>query len=147
MSSFSTSLLRSIRDSIGRFLAIAAIVALGCGFYGGLRMTGPDMRIAADRFYDGTHLYDIRLLSTLGYSNSQIGELKAVEGIAAVMPSKSTDVMGQINEEQYAMRISTLPLQSLNGSTCDDGCNVESADPDYLNRLILAEGRWPQRAG
>ncbi len=139
--------MRSIRDSLGRFLAIAAIVALGCGFYGGLRMTGPDMRIAADRFYDGTHLYDIRLLSTLGYSDSQIGEVKAVEGVAAVMPSKSTDVMGQINEEQYAMRISTLPIKALNESTCEDGCNVESSDASYLNRLILAKGRWPQRSG
>lgn len=147
MDAFKTSLVRSIRDSLGRFLAIAAIVALGCGFYGGLRMTGPDMRIAADRFYDGTHLYDIRLLSTLGYSDSQIGEVKAVEGVAAVMPSKSTDVMGQINEEQYAMRISTLPIKALNESTCEDGCNVESSDASYLNRLILAKGRWPQRSG
>lgn len=147
MSVFSTSLLRSIRQSLGRFLAIAAIVALGCGFYGGLRMTGPDMRIAADRFYDGTHLYDIRLLSTLGYSNSQIGEVEAVDGISAVMPSKSTDVMGEINGEQYAMRISTLPLTPLNASTCEDGCNVESPDPNYLNRLVLETGRWPQKEG
>lgn len=147
MHAFSTSLFRTIRESLGRFIAIAAIVALGCGFYGGLRMTGPDMRISADRFYDGTHLYDIRLLSTLGYSDSQIGEVAAVDGVAAVMPAKSTDAMAQINEEQYALRISTLPLDSLNASLCEDGCNVESTDANYLNRLVLAEGRWPMTAG
>ncbi len=147
MGAFRTSLLRSIRNSLGRFLAIAAIVALGCGFYGGLRMTGPDMRIAADRFYDGTNLYDIRLLSTLGYSDSQIGEVEQVEGVEAVMASKSTDVMGQINEEQYAVRIATIPLQSLASSTCEDGCNVASDDDGYLNRLILEKGRWPQKKG
>ncbi|MBQ9069288.1 MAG: FtsX-like permease family protein [Eggerthellaceae bacterium] len=147
MSAFSKSLLRSVRESLGRFLAIAAIVALGCGFYGGLRMTGPDMRSAADRFYDGTHLYDIRLLSTLGYSDSQIGEVSSVEGVENVMPSKSTDVMGDINGEQYAMRVSSLPMDSVRESTCEDGCDVESSDPSYLNRLVLVQGRWPEKAG
>ena len=110
-------------------------------------MTGPDMRISADRFYDGTHLYDVRLLSTLGYSDSQIGEVAAVEGVGAVMPSKSTDVMGQINEEQYAMRIASIPIKALNESSCTDACTVESSDQNYLNRLILERGRWPEKAG
>ena len=137
MDAFRTSLVRSIRESLGRFIAIAAIVALGCGFYGGLRITGPDMRIAADRFYDGTHLYDIRLLSTMGYSDSQIPEVAAVEGVKAVMPAKSTDVMGDINGEQYALRISSIPIDALDKSSCEDGCNVYSDDDSYLNRLIL----------
>lgn len=147
MDAFRTSLVRSIRESLGRFIAIAAIVALGCGFYGGLRMTGPDMRIAADRFYDGTHLYDIRLLSTMGYSDSQIPEVAAVEGVKAVMPAKSTDVMGDINGEQYALRISSIPIDALDKSSCEDGCNVYSDDDSYLNRLILEEGRWPNAKG
>ena len=65
---FNRDIARSITTSLGRFLAIAGIVALGCGFYAGLRMTAPDMRYAGDRFYDGTHLYDIRVLGTLGDS-------------------------------------------------------------------------------
>ena len=63
---FNIQVFRSIRDSLGRFLAILLIVALGCGFYAGLRMTGPDMRIMADDWYDGTHLYDIEVLSDDG---------------------------------------------------------------------------------
>ena len=46
-SAFNTETLRSITHSLGRFLAIAAIVALGTGFYAGLRMTAPDMKLAA----------------------------------------------------------------------------------------------------
>ena len=63
---FNKELARSISRSLGRFLAIAAIVALGTGFYAGLRMTAPDMKIAADEFFDGTGLMDVRVLSTLG---------------------------------------------------------------------------------
>lgn len=52
-SAYMTEVARSVRGSLGRFLAILGIVALGCGFYAGLQMCGPDMRIAADRWYDG----------------------------------------------------------------------------------------------
>lgn len=48
MKAFNKDIVRSIRHSLGRFVAIAAIVALGCGFYAGLRMTAPDMKLAAD---------------------------------------------------------------------------------------------------
>ena len=65
-SAYGKEVLRSITGSLGRFIAIAAIVALGCGFYGGLRMVYPDMNLAADRFYDGTHLMDVRVVSTMG---------------------------------------------------------------------------------
>ena len=54
MKAFNKDIVRSIRHSLGRFVAIAAIVALGCGFYAGLRMTAPDMKLAADAYYDGT---------------------------------------------------------------------------------------------
>ena len=46
MKAFNKDIVRSIRHSLGRFVAIAAIVALGCGFYAGLRMTAPDMKLA-----------------------------------------------------------------------------------------------------
>lgn len=138
---------RSIRASLGRFLAIAAIVALGCGFYAGLRMSGPDMRIAADRFYDGTHLYDIRLLSSLGFDEKQAQLVRETDGAEAVMLSKSTDIMAFLDGEQYAIRINSFNSEAAQTQECNDGCTVQSENPDYLNRLILEEGRWPTRQG
>lgn len=144
---FNREIVRSISGSWGRFLAIAGIVALGCGFYAGLRMTGPDMRIAADAFYDGTSLYDVRMLSTLGYTDEQVGMIDNVEGVEAVMPARSTDVMASLGGEQYAMRINTLKADSAAASRCTDGCRVASADDGYLNRLVLATGSWPEKEG
>ena len=51
-SAFAKEIVRSITHSLGRFLAIAVIAALGTGFYAGLRMAGPDMRLAADQHFD-----------------------------------------------------------------------------------------------
>jgi len=142
---FGIQVARSIRESLGRFLAILLIVALGCGFYAGLRMTGPDMRVAADAWYDGTRLYDVEVLSTLGFSQRQVDMLAQVPGVDAVMPGKSVDVMTSLNESQYVMRIHSLNAAA-NESTAPSANTVESGDASYLNRLVLEKGSWPQHA-
>lgn len=143
---FNTETLRSITHSLGRFLAIAAIVALGTGFYAGLRMTAPDMKLAADEFYDGTALMDMRVVSTLGLTDADITALRHVEGVEAVMPARETDVMTSIGIEQYATRVHSLPDAARDSDT-SDGVHAYSDDPDYLNRPVLVEGSWPQRSG
>lgn len=145
-SAFNTETLRSITHSLGRFLAIAAIVALGTGFYAGLRMTAPDMKLAADEYFDGTSLMDIRVLSTLGLTDDDIAALRHVEGVEAVMPARETDVMVAIDSEQYAARIHSLPDAARTSDT-SDGVHARSDDPDYLNRPLLVRGSWPQKAG
>ena len=145
-SAFNTETLRSITHSLGRFLAIAAIVALGTGFYAGLRMTAPDMKLAADEYFDGTSLMDIRVLSTLGLTDDDIAALRHVEGVEAVMPARETDVMATIGGEQYATRVHSLP-DAARTSDSSDGVHAYSDDPDYLNRPILTEGSWPQTEG
>lgn len=133
---------RSIRGSLGRFLAIIGIVALGCGFFAGLQMSGPDMRASADRYYDGTHLWDIRLISTLGFSDDDVRRVQDIEGIADAMPSISTDAMMQMGDEQAAVRIALLPDGAQDGEQTDE-VTVASDDDEYLNRLLLRDGRWP----
>ena len=143
---FNKELVRSISRSLGRFLAIAAIVALGTGFYAGLRMTAPDMKIAADEFFDGTGLMDVRVLSTLGLTDDDIAALRGVEGVQAVMPAYETDVMVTMAGEQYATRVHSLP-DAARASDTSDGVHARTDDPDYLNRPILVEGAWPEREG
>lgn len=145
-SAFNRDVLRSVTHSLGRFLAIAAIVALGTGFYAGLRMTAPDMKLAADQFYDGTNLMDIRVVSTLGLTDDDIAALRDVKGVAEVMPAYETDVMATVNDEQYAIRVHSLPEASATSDT-SDGVNAVSDATDYLNRPILVEGSWPTREG
>ena len=43
------SILRAIRHSLSRFVAIFSIVALGAGFLAGVLASPLDMRISADR--------------------------------------------------------------------------------------------------
>ena len=146
-SAFNKEIGRSIRQTMGRFVAIAVIAALGAGFYAGLRMSAPDMKIAADQNFDGTNLMDIRVMSTLGLSDAEIDELRSVEGVEAVMPAYETDAVAEIDGSQYVVRIHSLDVDAARTSDVSDGETARSDDPDYINRLVLTEGDWPDEPG
>ena len=146
-SAFAKDIVRSIRGSMGRFLAIMGIVALGCGFYAGLQMCGPDMRADADALYDGTNLWDVRLISTLGFSDDDVERVRAVEGVEHVMPSLTCDAMARLGTEQVAVRISSIDADAACDSMADGLYAVTSDDDDYLNRPRLVDGRWPKERG
>ena len=57
---------RELRHSLGRFLAIVAIVALGVGFFAGLKVAQPAMLRTGSQYVQKTELFDYRLVSTLG---------------------------------------------------------------------------------
>ena len=62
-----TSTLREIKKSLGRYLAILTIIALGVGFFAGLRICRPMLVDSADEYFQRKNFYDYRLLSTLGF--------------------------------------------------------------------------------
>lgn len=145
-SAFGKDLRRSITHSWGRFLAIAIIAALGAGFYAGLRMTGPDMRLAGDEYYDGTSLADVRVVSTIGFDEAQIDALRDVEGVSAVMPAREADAISELDGVQYTLCFQSLDVDVAQASTCDDGFTVQSSDGSYLNRPVLKSGTWPTKS-
>lgn len=120
-----TEITRTIKGSLARFLAIAGIVALGCGFFAGLKMASPDMQEAAHTFYANQHLYNLRVISTLGLSEKDVSALASVEGVEAVMPSRTVDVMATLTSSQSTARVSSFR-------------------PGELNQPIVVEGRLPQ---
>ena len=145
-SAFGKELRRSITHSWGRFLAIAIIAALGAGFYAGLRMTGPDMRLAGDEYYDGTSLADVRVVSTVGFDEEQIDALRDVEGVSAVMPAREADAISELDGVQYTLCFQSLDIDAAQASTCDDGFTVQSSDESYLSRPVLKSGTWPTKS-
>ncbi len=146
LSAFTKTTLRGIRGSAGRFLAILGIVALGCGFFAGLKMSGPTMRKATDDLYDGTCLYDLRLVSTLGFEDADVARVARMEGVQDVMPARSCDVVARMGGEQLAMRVGSLNVDAAKRARQVDASTILSDDSSYLNRVFLREGRWPEQA-
>ena len=146
MSAHAKEFLRTITRKPGRFLALLAIVALGAGFYAGLRMTAPDMKISLDDYFDSTNTYHLRVVSTMGLEDEDLDALRALPAIEAVMGGYQADVLANYGEKSYTTRVHSFP-DSARSSTCVDDAHVTSDDSSYLNRLILTEGRWPEKVG
>ena len=58
------NLLRSIGRSLGRYIAIAAIIALGAAIFVGLLMTKTDMVNTGQAYMTEQNMFDLRLIST-----------------------------------------------------------------------------------
>lgn len=144
---FNKETLRSITKKPSRFLALVIIVALGAGFYSGLQMTGPDMRLSADEYYDNTELYDIRVLSTMGLTDDDITALEDIEGVEALMLGYQTDMVSTVDEGQLTVRIHSLDVEAAQASDTSQKNAALSDDSGYLNRPILVSGSWPTSSG
>ena len=128
------SVLRTVRSSRSRFLAIFAIVALAVMFLSGLLVSTPYMQHSMDQQYNETALMDIRVVGTLGLTQEDADAVAAIEGVGAVMPAYAVDVEMTIPDGKNI----TTRVHSVKGT------HWGSDDPDYLNRTLLVSGRWPQ---
>lgn len=124
-------ILRGVRGTLSRFLAIFAIVALGVGFLAGLMVASPDMRLSVDAYYDESAMMDLRILSTLGLTERDVDAVRKTDGVGAVMPAYSVDILADSEQSEDAVvRVHSLPSAG-----------------DALNRPVLKEGRMPEKAG
>ena len=74
------SAFREIRSSLGRYIAIIAIIALGVGFFAGLRVTKSAMVKTADTYINDHGLFDYRLVSTVGYDADDAAAFAKLDG-------------------------------------------------------------------
>lgn len=70
---------RSIKNTFGRFIAIFAIIALGSGFFTGIKAASPDMKRNAWNYYNKHSLDDIHILSTLGFEQNEIDDINSFD--------------------------------------------------------------------
>ncbi len=150
-SAYITDSFRSIKRTFSRFVSIIAIVAMGSGLFCGLNAVGPDMIDTADNYYNDYNLMDLRLQSYLGLYEEDLEKVRNIEGVESVMGVKFVDGYVQTPDEQgeyegivdidgseLTIRVTGLDLMS--------AVNFENGadDPNYINRLELVEGRYPE---
>lgn len=119
------STIREIKNSLGRYLAIFAIVALGVVMFAGLRICKKAMLSTANSYLEENEFYDYRLLSTIGFERDDITAIKEAEGVVDVESAVAFDV------------IRLMP---------DGSEKVVAAHSitESINKLVVTEGRLPQ---
>ncbi|MCR5287860.1 MAG: FtsX-like permease family protein [Saccharofermentans sp.] len=126
MSPYVKTILRSIKMTLPRFLAIFAIIALGVGFFAGLKVTTPSFVYTVDGYANDYSMFDFRLLSTIGFKPEDIDAL-----------SKRT---GCIVEGAYSVDCSAY----LGGDDSSDTVRFLSIT-NNVNKLKLESGRMPEK--
>lgn len=89
---------RELRHSLGRFLAIAAIVALGVGFFAGLKVAQPAMLRTGSQYVQKTELFDYRLVSTLGLTQEDADYFAGLDGVRAAEGARSVDLTAEFED-------------------------------------------------
>lgn len=120
---------REIKKSRSRFLSILMIVALGVAFFSGVRASEPDMYLTADMWMDEGNMMDIRVVSTLGFSEDNVRAIEALDEVSAVDGSWFNDVLTRYEESEYV--IQALALGDMNQVTVTEG-RLPEADNECL---------------
>lgn len=134
MKNIRKSTFREIKSSVGRFAAMLAIIALGVGFFAGLKVTRSNMVISMKDYLDRHGFYDFRLVSTWGFEPGDIEELKKMTG----MPDGDAEI------EDIEASISLDVMYS--GAGGRRGVVKTMSLPDKVNTVELVAGRMPENS-
>ncbi len=129
-------ILREIKKSLGRFLSILLIVALGVAFFAGVKASVPDMKYTADAYFDAYNMQDIHLISTVGFTEEDVEAIRGIEGVQGVHATYTMDAVTTKDSRQITLKVMTMPQ-----------LDPDPDDPDYINQVRLIEGRMPQKSG
>ena len=126
------NLTTTIRRSLGRYIAIVAIIALGAGLFTGLRVTKVDMVATVQDYTDRQQMFDLQVMNSYGWTEDDVFELSQVDGISAAEGTISLDVLVRLAEggEDQAFKVMSIPEQ-LNRPALDSG-RMPSAPDECL---------------
>ena len=116
---------REIKQTFGRFFAIFAIIALGVGFFSGVRITTPAMVHTVDTFLQEYQFYDYRLISTLGWEEEDVESFLKRDDVRYAEGAYTVDVL-YTNEADDELVLKTHSM------------------PEHINGFELVKGRIPE---
>lgn len=121
------NLRRSISRSLGRYIAIVAIIALGAGMFVGLITTKSDMIATAQKYTDEQNMFHLNLLNTYGWTDQELEAISKMDGVRDAEGTVTQDVIAKLGDEG------------------EDLVYRLHAIPQTVDRVYLLGGRMPQQ--
>jgi len=116
---------REVKHSFSRFLSILLISALGAAFFAGIRSASPAMLASADATYDSDNLADLRVMGTLGMTDSDVAALLGLDGISAAEGIYTGDFLCEAQGNTVVTKVASLTNQ--------------------ISQIKVREGRFPEK--
>lgn len=126
-SAFLRITLREIIQNKGRYLSILAIIALGTGFFGGLKITTTTMVTSVNQYYSDMNLFDLRLISTVGFTETEVAAIAEHDNVMLAEGAIMFDALYEDADHQQVV----FKTHSI---------------PDTINSFRLEAGRLPENS-
>lgn len=120
------NLRQSIIKSLGRYIAIVMIIALGAALFVGLLMTKSDMVATGQVFMDEQNMFDLRLMNSYGWTREYLDEISQLDGVVD------------------AEAVEYMDLIARRGAAQEDSVYRFLTIPETVNKVALRGGRMPQ---
>ncbi len=124
---------QTLSGSMGRFVSIVCLMALGSFALVGLKAAGPDMQATGAEFYGNNNLADVTVVSTYGLSEDDGKVIGGADGIRDIEYGYFKDVV--IKGTDSSMRVFSTPERI---STYDV---VEGGMPKRQGEIVLDLGQ------
>ena len=133
------STLREIKNSMGRYIAILAIIALGVGFFAGLKVCRDEMISTADDYLNESRFFDYQLMSTLGYDDDSVDYVAEALPDATVEGYDSYDVLVTSGDSDIVYKALSIS-EKINKPELLAGRMPESADECLIDKQAVDSG-------
>ena len=124
---YAKNIKRTIFGSLGRYIAIMAIIALGVGFFVGVKNTKASMMETCNDYVNKFKLYDFRVISTYGFTEDDV---KALGNVTEVADAEGSVYAEFFSEDREGNSI-ILRAHSI---------------PEEINKVNLVSGKMPEKA-
>lgn len=122
---FRKNIFRAIRRSMGRYMAIFAIIALGVGFFTGLKASKPAMLKTGQEYLQQRQMFDFRLISTWGFTEDEVAAIREAAHVTVAEGAVWEDFL-YVDEQGQEIGLKAMSIT------------------ESVNTLALTAGRMPQ---
>ena len=118
--------IRKLKSSIFQYISIILIIILGVAFFVGMNVISPNMNHTAEDYLKNSKIYDICLVSTIGFEDEDIQKIKSLDYVKTAEAIYTQDVILKSDEITLATRLNSIPEED-------------------MNKINLTEGRMPEK--
>jgi putative ABC transport system permease protein len=117
---------RELKKSLGRFIAILSLVAIGTGFFVGIKAAAPSFKKQAADYFKQYNLMDYKIQSALGLTEEDMQAVQNIDEVKDVALGYTLDVTASNNGTGQVYTVYSI------------------LEDNSINTLSVKEGRMPK---
>lgn len=122
-------IVREIKRTRKRYISIIAIVILGVAFYVGINTGSPDMLDTYNKYMNDYNMFDLNLISTVGFNDDDLDTIKSIEKIDYIEPLKSVCAVTKKDDKEKVINVMSV---------------AKNVTDETINKVELVEGNYPK---